>query len=64
METSRSTAREAFLEVIEQLEAVVPTVQMNQPLTLNAVTPHLQQFETTFGREVSEMSLNYPLNIV
>jgi len=52
MEISRTVAREAFLELIQQLEAIVPTVQMNAPITLNAVTPHVQQFETTFGREL------------
>lgn len=53
MESSRAAARQALLDAIKQLEVVVPTAQMNTPITLHAVTPHLQEFETTFGREVS-----------
>lgn len=52
MESSRSAARDALVEAIQHLETVVPNAQMNMPITLHAVTPHLQQFETTFGREV------------
>lgn len=52
MESSRSAAREALIEAIRQLEAFVPTAQMDTPITLQAVTPHLQEFQTTFGREV------------
>ena len=52
MESSRSAAREALVEAIQHLETVIPNVQMDVPITLHAVTPHPQQFETTFGREV------------
>lgn len=52
MESSRSAARDALVEAIQHLETVVPNAQMNMPITLHAVTPHLQQFETTFGREL------------
>ncbi|RDB29024.1 hypothetical protein Hypma_015240 [Hypsizygus marmoreus] len=52
METSRSAAREALIDAIKQLEAVVPTAQMDTPITLHAVTPYLQEFTTTFGREL------------
>jgi hypothetical protein len=52
MESSRTVAREALLEAIKQLETVVPTVRMTTPITLQAITPFLQEFETTFGREV------------
>jgi hypothetical protein len=52
MESSLSAAREALIEAIQHLETVVFNAQMNAPITLHAVTPHLQQFETTFGREV------------
>ncbi|KAG5639294.1 hypothetical protein H0H81_004496 [Sphagnurus paluster] len=51
MEGSRSAARAALVEAIEQLEARVPLVRMDTPITLHAVTPELQEFETTFGRE-------------
>jgi hypothetical protein len=52
MESSRSAAREALVEAIRLIETVVPNTQMNAPITLHAVTPYPQQFETTFGREV------------
>ncbi|KAF8649825.1 hypothetical protein AX16_005590 [Volvariella volvacea WC 439] len=52
MESSRSAAREALLAAIAQLEGVIPTVNLHEPLILNAVTPHEQTFQTTFGREV------------
>ena len=57
MESSRSVARDAILKTVHQLEAFVPTAHMNAPITLHAVTPDLQEFQTTFGREVSA-SLN------
>ncbi|OJA18804.1 hypothetical protein AZE42_00841 [Rhizopogon vesiculosus] len=52
MESSLSEAREAFQDVISRIEEVVPTASLDLPLTLNAVTPFMQSFETTFGREV------------
>jgi len=57
MESSRSAARDALMETIHQLEAFVPTAHMSTPITLHAVTPDLQEFQTTFGREVGT-SLN------
>ncbi|KAG6837036.1 hypothetical protein H0H93_015899 [Arthromyces matolae] len=51
MESSRSAARAALLEAIEQLETHVHSAQLDTPLTLQAVTPELQEFKTTFGRE-------------
>lgn len=55
METSLSAARDAIQETIKQLEEVVPEADTNAPISLNAITPYLQTFETTFGREVSEI---------
>ncbi|KAF8898389.1 hypothetical protein BD779DRAFT_1483656 [Infundibulicybe gibba] len=52
METNRASAREALLATIQQLEDLVPNVDMDEQMTLNAVTPHMQVFETTFGREL------------
>ncbi|KAK0198580.1 hypothetical protein F5146DRAFT_1020228 [Armillaria mellea] len=52
MESSRSAAKESLLETIRLLEEKVPTVDFQAPITLNAVTPHIQTFETTFGREL------------
>jgi hypothetical protein len=54
VESSLTAAREALLETIRRLEKVVPEAKLNEPVTLNAVTPHTQVFETSFGREVSE----------
>jgi hypothetical protein len=58
MESSRTAAREALFEAIQHLETVVPSAQMNMPITLHAVTPHPQQFETTFGREVRKLEIS------
>ncbi len=52
METCRSSAKEALLEAIRQLEDLVLTADMKAPITLQAVTPHLSEFQSTFGREV------------
>ncbi len=54
MESSRSAAKESLLETIRLLEGKVPTVDFQAHITLNAVTPHIQTFETTFGREVND----------
>jgi hypothetical protein len=56
MESSLSAARDALKEAVTRLEAVVPKVDLDRPMTLNAVTPSIQTFETSFGREVS----NFP----
>lgn len=52
MENKLSDARDALKIMIARLEEVVPTMAMNTPVTLHAVTPHMQTMETTFGREV------------
>ena len=54
MERSRVAAKEALEETLGRLERLVPNQTLvDERLTLNAVTPHPQVFETTFGREVS-----------
>ena len=58
MESSLSAAREAFVEAIQYLETNIPNAQMNAPITLHAVTPHAQLFETTFGREVQNLEVS------
>ncbi|KXN83576.1 hypothetical protein AN958_01141 [Leucoagaricus sp. SymC.cos] len=58
METSRSSAKEALLETIKQLDEVVPGADMKAPITLHAVTPHMQEFQSTFGRELWFASLH------
>lgn len=52
METSLSDARQALKEIIAKLEEVVPKAKMEEPITLHAITPHMQVLETSFGREV------------
>ncbi|RXW20637.1 hypothetical protein EST38_g5240 [Candolleomyces aberdarensis] len=58
METSLSGARSALLEIIKQLEEVVPKVKLDEPLTLHAITPHMHEFQSTFGRELWFASLH------
>lgn len=54
MESSRAAAKEALKDTLGRLEKLVPNPTLvDEILTLNAVTPHPQVFETTFGREVS-----------
>ncbi|KAJ4476708.1 hypothetical protein J3R30DRAFT_3657990 [Lentinula aciculospora] len=52
METSRVAARAALLETIHRLQDIVSTSNWNEPITLNAVTPFPQTFQTTFAREL------------
>lgn len=54
MESSRAAAKEALKDTLGRLEKLVHNPGLvDERLTLNAVTPHPQVFETTFGREVS-----------
>jgi len=52
MEGERSAARNALLGTIKRLEQVVPRADPSARLTLQAVTPYLQEFDTSFGREL------------
>lgn len=52
MEANLTDARDALKVMITRLEEVVPTVTMTTPITLHAITPHMQTMQTTFGREV------------
>ncbi|KAI0034942.1 hypothetical protein K488DRAFT_76951 [Vararia minispora EC-137] len=52
METSRKAAREAMDEVKKRLALLAPRVELNAPLTLNAITPYEQTFTSTVGREM------------
>ncbi|KAJ7225840.1 hypothetical protein GGX14DRAFT_641297 [Mycena pura] len=52
MEQDRDAARTALLETIKHLEDVVPGADHSAPLTLQAVTPYMQEFGTSFGREL------------
>ncbi|KAI0815303.1 hypothetical protein BC629DRAFT_1470833 [Irpex lacteus] len=52
METSIKAAHEALTECVERLRREVPKLSVDEPLTLNAVTPYPQTFQSTFGREL------------
>jgi hypothetical protein len=56
MEGQRREARQALKEAIALLEDVVPRTKLDTVMTLNAVTPHMQILETSFGREVCQDS--------
>ncbi|KAF5368587.1 hypothetical protein D9758_002339 [Tetrapyrgos nigripes] len=58
METSISAARDAILATIRKLREQVPKVDWNAPMTLHAITPFVQSFETSFGRELWFASLH------
>lgn len=53
MESNRQAANEAIQETMDRLKEVVPKSRLDEPLTLNAITPYEQTFQSTFGREVS-----------
>ncbi|KZV77563.1 hypothetical protein PENSPDRAFT_621082 [Peniophora sp. CONT] len=52
METGRAAAREALEDTKQQMANLIPRMQLNAPLTLNAVTPYEQTFQSTVGREL------------
>ncbi|TFK20160.1 hypothetical protein FA15DRAFT_673771 [Coprinopsis marcescibilis] len=58
MEISRAGARTALLETLRLLEDVVPNAQLDEPITLQAITPYMHEFKTTFGRELWFASLH------
>ncbi|KAJ7919114.1 hypothetical protein B0H13DRAFT_2230997 [Mycena leptocephala] len=57
MEQDRHAARAALLETIQHLEEVVLSADPRTPITLQAVTPFLQEFDTSFGRESTSSAL-------
>lgn len=56
METSRAAAMEALEDCANRLVQLVPKASLDADLVLNAITPHMQRFKTSFGREVSDRS--------
>jgi hypothetical protein len=52
MESSLTAASEALKQTISELKVVVPQAAMNEPITLQAITPYPQTVQTSFGREV------------
>lgn len=64
MESSRQAAREAIQETIAKLKAVVPNSKLDAPLSLDAVTPYEQTFQSTFGREVRTVVPTKSSNVI
>ena len=54
VETSIREARKALSGLVERLTVIVPTIPLNEPMTLHAVTPFPAVMQTSFGREVSQ----------
>jgi hypothetical protein len=52
METSIHAAREALTQTKKRMATLLPKARLNEPLTLNAVTPYEQTFVSSVGREV------------
>ncbi|KAJ7071537.1 hypothetical protein C8F01DRAFT_1110918 [Mycena amicta] len=52
VEKDCDSARAALKETIQKLEEIVPGADPTTPLKLQAVTPYLQEFDTSFGREL------------
>ena len=63
METKLVDARAALKYTISQLEEVVPTTKLDEPMTLHAITPHMQVLETSFGREVGDLRVSTELEL-
>lgn len=57
METSRASALEALEASVSRLQEIVPKYDLDEPLILDAVTPYLQAFKSTFGREVCQLNI-------
>lgn len=67
MESQRQAASDALKDTVARAEKLlVSGANLDDPLTLNAVTPHFQVLETTFGREVkvTPISVIRPILIV
>ena len=54
METSRQAAHDALTEAVARLRKEVPSIRLDEPITLHAVTPYPQIVQTSFGREVRD----------
>jgi hypothetical protein len=55
MESNRQSAKDALLETIANVEKIIPTMNFDEEIVLNAITPYTHTFKTTFGREVSNI---------
>jgi len=52
MESTRRQAREAIEATKQKFAVLVPKARLNAPLTLHAITPYEQTFQSTVGREL------------
>ncbi len=55
MESNRQSAKIALLETIANVEEIIPTMNFDEEIVLNAITPYTHTFKTTLGREVSNI---------
>ena len=55
MEANRQSAKKVVQDTIAKLEEVIPTMNFDEEITLNAITPHMHTFKTTIGREVRKI---------
>lgn len=55
MESNRQSAKNALLETIANVEEIVPTMNFDEEIVLNAITPYTHAFKTTLGREVGNV---------
>jgi len=58
IETSVSEARETLSDLVDRLKVIVPTIPLDKPVTLRAVTPFPASMQTSFGRELWFTSLH------
>ena len=56
MESNRQSAKDALLETIANVEEIIPTMNFDEEIVLNAITPYTHTFKTTLGREVSNIT--------
>jgi hypothetical protein len=57
METKLVDARVALKDIISKLAEVVPRTNLEEPMILHAITPHMQVLQTSFGREVRGLGI-------
>jgi hypothetical protein len=55
METDPQAALDVFRSMDQQLDRIVSRTSLNKQIRLTALTPHHQEFDTSFGREVSRI---------
>lgn len=66
MESHRSAAHDALFSAMARLKELetTPSIEPDQVITLNAVTPFPHTFQTTFAREVRTISAHWTLYLL